>query len=137
MSELLDNPNLYKSNTEGKPEAEKERLLVDALLSSSFIDAIVEAFLSDTPVLKNITVPNKNTKTSLVLEEGCKQLIIKTKSAVTTIAYAFSESDYDAGITHTIECGQYYKVNGLTLSGKTLYFSTNDDNRIIEVQQWT
>lgn len=97
----------------------------------------VDNALLKTPHFLNLSVANKNTKQTVTIEENCKYLKVQAKDKVTLIKYSFNESEFDSGNTHTIYEGQVLELKNLLLSGKTLYFSTGDDNRNIEVQQWT
>lgn len=77
-------------------------------------------------------------KMTFSLQEGVKKLIIKVKpqTHISIISYSFDEYDYDNNNTHTISEGQTLVLDNLYLKGKEIFFSTNKDNSVVEIQQW-
>lgn len=110
---------------------------------SSIADVVNDRVLVDTGMLRNVNLHNTsslsaNKKNKYSITNETKRLIFKVKSQthVAVITYAFSESDYDSGNTHTLAHGQIFDMDNLYLINKQIFFSSDKDNAILEVQEW-
>jgi len=111
---------------------------------SSIADVVTDRLLVDTGMLRNVSFYNSpsliaDQKNSYTLQDGTKRLSlkVKAKTRISVITYAFDENDFDTGNTHTISEGQTFELNNLYLEGKQIFFSSDKDNAILEIQQWT
>jgi hypothetical protein len=100
--------------------------------SDTALAPLLNVSLYNSPVL---VAGEKNT---FSLQEGVKKLIIKVKAQthISVITYAFSEADYDNGNTHTISEGQTLVLENLYLKGKEIFFSSDKNTSVVEIQQW-
>lgn len=110
---------------------------------SSIADVVNDRVLVDNGMLRNVSLYNSellvaDQKNSYTLQNGTKRLILKVKAQthISVISYAFDENDFDNGNTHTISEGQTFDIDNLHLEGKEIFFSSNKDNSVLEVQQW-
>lgn len=99
-------------------------------------DKLLEAIVVKDPLLTTVAISTAGDKKSHTFRDGTKRLIITTGEKNGGISYNWDESKYDGGDTHHVDEGSYYEIVGTDLVNKTLYFTSDTDNIIIEIEEW-
>jgi len=103
----------------------------------------VLAILSDTspqhPIIYRIDYPLANVEMSQVIPDNTKQLSVSIvgKAGKMRLAYVAGGTVDGVGASYvTVEVGCSYDRENIKLIGKTLYFQTNKNNVILELEAW-
>jgi len=137
---VIDHGNeiLRKAAQEPKNPADR-KYDIRTFITNDAGDTIPVAFISATTP-KNIQVPAPlaNTKYSHTFQDGVTKFSLMTSVAKCAyISYNWSETDFDIGKFNTIDEGGEYNIEGVELTGKTIYFKCDQAGITIEVEEWT
>lgn len=86
-----------------------------------------------------IAVANKDIEESQSLNAETKRIIMNVRGKVDTIVrFAFVENDTDNGNDYfEIDPGGFIDLDKINFTGKTIYFRTNKDSRIIQILEFS
>lgn len=98
----------------------------------------VEFGTSDTtPTISNPTLTTAGVEQSIVLQNGLKQLIVRTQSPVNAkLQYAFTSGESGTNFM-TIPAGASLSLKDTNFNSKTLYIQSNKNNTVVEILQLT
>lgn len=99
-------------------------------------DESFEPIVVSTPKLTVVDCPTANEKKSHTFEDGVKKFFFNSGRRLTVIKFNWNEGDFDNGIVHEIDEGGDYSRAGLDLVGKTIYFSCDESNSKVEIEEW-
>lgn len=83
----------------------------------------------------NISVPLANTEQFFAIPSNTKKLEIKIREGSGIIKYAFTSGNSSTNFI-TVKQGNKEVIEDINFTGKTLYFQTNKDNKVIEIKTW-
>ena len=99
-----------------------------------FISREVRDRTSVDPDQDTLTLTNSSTEYTFTVPEKCKKIIFGMRSADADFLYGWATGELNI----TVRAGSYRIVEGVYLTGETLYFRCNDAaGKIIEIESWT
>jgi hypothetical protein len=99
-------------------------------------DQLLEAIIVNDPKLTVKEITTAGTKQSHSFRDGTKRFNVTSGEKLTAFYYNWNETDFDAGIFHSVDEGGDYEIIGTGLTAKTLYFKTEKNNVEIEIEEW-
>lgn len=116
-------------DTTGDPITPTNRFPVDAVVS-------VTPTNIDTPLIANINVALANTEQSYTFPDGTGKISLKVRGFNAILKYAWTLGA--SGTTFkTVGFGVEEIIDGVYLTGKTIYFQVSKPNQIVEIQSWS
>jgi len=100
--------------------------------TSDTVSAIIER--AETPTITNKALPTAGAEVTHALQAGVKKIEFQARGD-STIKFSFVSGQ--SGTNYfTLHKGSGYAIDGLKLSGTTLYVQANKNNEILEILEW-
>lgn len=100
------------------------------------LSGLADSFLKKTPKITNISALDKNTEYSHTFQDDTKSFLIQARTS-TRIHVSWVSGETDTNYM-TIGIGGNYRESGMILpTGSTIYFKCDNDNRTVEIIEWT
>lgn len=110
----------------GEPHDESNPVPVEATISIGTVG---------TPIIYNVSALVAGTEYSQALPNNTAQFVLRARNnAKLQLSYAPGNS---STLFLTLLPGNIYQVEGVKLTSKTIYFTSNKDNTIVEILAWT
>ena len=91
--------------------------------------------VATTPTIANISALVANTEYAYTFPNDTKQFVIRVRSLDAKLQYSWNSGQSGTQFM-TVNYGVSEGRELLLLSGKTIYFQTNKNNKIIEIESW-
>lgn len=119
----------------GKKVGTKGQAHVFAELDPDSAPIPVMIVSATTPNIYNVTTTLADTEYSQLLPDETKQLLIRARTNA-TVKFAFTSGNSGTVYT-TIPAGASFSIEGVSLTGITVYFQSNVAGTIVEINAWT
>lgn len=99
------------------------------------VEATIVPSSIDTPIIYNVSALSMGTEYSQLLPNDTAMFSLRSRNnAKLQLAYAPTQTSTNF---YTLMPGNIYKVSGVRLNGRTIYFMSNKDNTVVEIEAWT
>lgn len=138
----ISTDDIIRSIFEEEPTVALRTILVDEIgdphSASNPISVVGNLELGDpveTPLIRNISCPNKNVENAVPIPAGVKKLSFYARN---NSKLQFSFNSGESGVAFkTLMPGNVFQEDGIELNGKTLYVQASKDGEILEILTWT